>query len=410
MQPSTPTGKILYLDCATGVSGDMILGALIDLGVKPDLLRARLRSLSPRGYTIASRRTRRHGIAASQVQVKVRGRQPERGEKEIRSIVEKSDLAEDVKRASLAVVSRIVKVEAAIHGIPKTRVHLHEIGAIDSIVDIVGAMIGFSELLGLPGSPGGGEIHCSPLNVGHGSVRTEHGMLPVPAPATAALLTGIPIYSEGPAAELTTPTGAAIVSHLASSFGPPPPMLIERVGYGAGSRDFDGRANVLRAILGRPWGRATTDGTKEILAIECTIDDMNPQGYGYLMERLFDAGAREVFYTPVQMKKDRPGVLVTVIAATGLLNELSRILFEETTTIGLRYRTLQRIELERETRKVRTRYGKVRVKVSSLDGRVTQVQPEYEDCRKLAARRKVPLKEIQAAALAAASDGFEDAS
>jgi uncharacterized protein (TIGR00299 family) protein len=260
-------------------------------------------------------------------------------------------------------------------------------------------VLGLSELLGLPGTPGAGRIVCSPLNVGHGTVRTEHGVLPVPAPATAALLKGVPIYAEGPAAELTTPTGAAIVAHFAHSWGPPPPMFIEKVGYGAGSRDFPGRANVLRAILGRPWGPA--EGAREVLAIECTIDDMNPQGYGYLMERLFDAGALEVFYTPVQMKKDRPGVLTTVIAPAGLLNELARILFEETTTIGLRYRAMQRIELERETKKVRTRYGVVRVKISTLDGRVTQVQAEYEDCRRLAARRKVPLKEVRAAAAAA---------
>ena len=402
MQPETPTGKVLYLDCATGVSGDMILGALIDLGVDPDRLRARLRALGPKGYTIATGRTRRAGIAAAQVKVTVRGRQPERNEKEIRSIVEKSDLPEPVKDASLAIVASIVKVEAAIHGIPRSKVHLHEIGAIDSIVDIVGATIGFSELLGLPGTPGAGQLICSPLNLGHGRVRTEHGVLPVPAPATAALLKGVPVYAEGPPAELTTPTGAAIVRHLASSFGPPPPMTIDKIGYGAGSRDFAGRANVLRAMLGSPWGEAAQ--TREILAIECTIDDMNPQAYGYVMERLFDAGAREVFYTPVQMKKDRPGVLVTVIAPAGLLNETARILFEETTTIGLRYRPMQRIELERRTREVRTPYGKVRVKISSLNGRVTQIQPEYDDCRRLAARRKVPLKEVQAAATAASRD------
>ena len=396
--------KVLYFDCFSGASGDMILGALIDCGVDPKRLRSQLSALGPKGYTIATRRTRRHGIAAEQVKVTVRGRQPERGEKEIRSIVAGSALPAPVKDACLAIVSRIVKVEAAIHGIPRAKVHLHEIGAIDSIVDIVGAVLGFSELLGLPGTPGAGRVVCSPLNVGHGTVRTEHGVLPVPAPATAALVKGVPVYAEGPAAELTTPTGAAIVTHFASSFGPPPPMTIEKVGYGAGSCDFDGRPNVLRALLGRPWGDA--QDAKEVLAIECTIDDMNPQGYGYLMERLFDAGAREVFYTPVQMKKDRPGVLVTVIAPAALLNETARILFEETTTIGLRYRTMQRIELQRETRQVRTRYGKVRVKVSSLDGRVTQVQPEYDDCRRLAARRKVPLKEIQAAATAA----FRDAS
>jgi uncharacterized protein (DUF111 family) len=199
---------------------------------------------------------------------------------------------------------------------------------------------------------------------------------------------------------MVTPTGAAIVTTLASSFGPPPAMVVDRVGYGAGSREYDGHPNVLRALLGDDWpGLEAAEG--DVMVVECTIDDMNPQAYGYLMERLFAAGAREVFYTPVQMKKNRPGVLVTVICPVALLNDLAQVIFEETTTIGLRYRPSSRLELARDTAVVATRYGKVRLKISTMSGRVTQVQPEYEDCRKLASRRKVPLKAVQAAALTA---------
>jgi len=282
-------------------------------------------------------------------------------------------------------------------------VHLHEVGAVDAIVDIVGTVIGLDELVGLDPDDGGGRIVCSPLNVGSGTVRMEHGLLPVPAPATAALLKGVPIYSAGPASEMVTPTGAAIVTTLASSFGPPPAMVIDRIGYGAGSREYKGHPNVLRALLGGEWPQvAAAEG--DVMVIECTIDDMNPQGYGYLMERLFDAGAREVFYAPVQMKKNRPGVLVTIIGGVARLNELARVVFEETTTIGLRWRPAGRIELARKVVEVRTRFGKVRVKVSSMNGRVTQAQPEYEDCRRLAVRRKVPLKEVAAAAQRAWGD------
>jgi len=395
--------RILYLDCASGVSGDMLLGALADLGFSLASLKAGLSLIQMKGYTVTSRQVERSYFGARKVDVKMSRRHGHRGLKEIRALIEGGRLDPVVSQHAMKIFRRLIQVEARIHRISEQKVHLHEVGAVDAIVDVVGAVLGFHHLVGL-GAPdeGGipGRIVCSPLNVGSGTVRMEHGVLPVPAPATAALLKGVPIYSAGPPGEMVTPTGAAIVTTLASSFGPPPAMVIDRIGYGAGSRDHEGHPNVLRAMLGAEWPEvAAAEG--DVMVLECTIDDMNPQGYGYLMERLFASGAREVFYTPVQMKKNRPGVLVTIISAVARLDELAHVVFEETTTIGLRYRPSGRIELARDTVTVATRFGKVRVKVSRLNGRVVQAQPEYEDCRKLAARKRAPLKEVQAAATAA---------
>jgi len=389
--------KLLHLDCASGISGDMLLGTLVDLGVELKTLKSALALLPLKGYAITSRQVERSYFGARKVDVKVGRQHGHRGLREIRAIIDGSGLQTTVKETALAIFRRLIQVEARIHGISEQKVHLHEVGAVDAIVDIVGAVIGLHELLGPPGE---WRLTCSALNVGSGTVKMEHGLLPVPAPATAALLTGVPIYSSGPAGELTTPTGAAIVSTLVSSFGPPPPMRIERIGYGAGTREYDGHPNVLRGTLGTPWPEhEATDA--DVMVLECTIDDMNPQGYGYLMERLFETGAREVYYTPVQMKKCRPGLLVTAICPVGLLDEIAGVVFAETTTIGLRYRPARRIELARQSVTVTTPFGKVRVKVASLDGRVVGAQPEYEDCRKLAARRKTPLKEVTAAAVEA---------
>ncbi len=403
MRRPNPSRKILYLDCASGVSGDMLLGALVDAGVDVKRLRAALAGLPLKGYTLTARRCTRRHIGARKVTVAVKGRHEHRGLREIRDILRRSDLPGDVRRAAMTIFGRIVRVEARIHGIPESRVHLHEVGAVDSIVDVVGCVVGLSELIGLPGTPGAGRIVCSPLNVGHGTVRTDHGVLPVPAPATAALLEGIPVYAEGEPMERVTPTGAAIVSTLAAAFGPTPPMVIERVGYGAGTRECEDRPNVVRALI----GTATTGAEAshpEVMVLESTIDDMNPQTYGWVMDRLFAEGALEVFWTPVQMKKNRPGVLVTVIGPVDRLETLTRVLFEETTTIGLRYRPMRRMELQRETTRVRTRYGPVRVKISTMEGRPIQVKPEYDDCRRIAARRRIPLREVQRAAVAACGE------
>ena len=391
--------RLVYLDCGSGLSGDMLLGAMLDAGLDRKLLESRLASLPLTGYRLAVRRVRRASLAAMSVNVRVSGDHGHRGWKEIRSIVRRGRLRPHERDAALAIFERLIRVEARLHRIPMERVHLHELGAVDAIVDIVGAVVGLQELGGVLD---GGRLVCSPLNVGHGSVSAHHGTLPVPAPATAALLTGVPIYSAGPPGERVTPTGAAIATTLAQGFGPPPPMVLEAVGAGAGRRDDEGFPNIARALVGRDWPQGPLPAADaEVMVLECTIDDMNPQGYGYLMERLFALGARDVFYTAVHMKKDRPGILVTVLCSAGLMQTVAHALFEETTTLGLRYRTAGRIELERREATVRTRFGPVRMKVATLDGRETQSQPEYEDCRRLAARHRVPLKQVQAAAVAA---------
>ena len=386
--------RILYLDCFSGVAGDMILGALIDLGVSVGLIRDRLSALPLRGYAISARRTIRQGISGTKFEVKVGRDHAHRGWREIRGIIEEAALDEEIRDRSLQIFRRLIEAESRIHRIPLEKVHLHELGAVDAIVDIVGSVIAMREILGSDG-----RLHVSPIRVGTGFVRMEHGSLPVPAPATAALLKGVPISSGPVEGELATPTGAAIVSTLAASFGPMPPMTLLGVGYGAGTRQYDDHPNLLRALLGE--ATRTAQASEDVAVIECTIDDMNPQGYGYLMERLFEKGALEVFYTPVQMKKNRPGTLVTVIAPQEKFGDLSEVVFAESTTIGLRHTLAGRIELAREVKTVKTPFGRVRVKVSSLDGQVAQAQPEYEDCRRIASERGVPLKEILAAAIAA---------
>src|SRR5262245_41992464 len=309
--------KLIYLDCASGISGDMLLGALLDLGLDIKWLRKRLAALPLSGYSISARDVERSYMGAQKVTVKTSGRHGHRGLREISSIIKRSGLEQDIKDSAMAIFRRIIQVEARIHRIPEQKVHLHEVGAVDAIVDIVGAVVGLRELLGADG-----RLHCSALNVGHGTVKMAHGLLPVPAPATSALLKGVPVYAAGPAGEMVTPTGAAIVTTMAASFGPAPPMIIEAVGYGAGSRDPEGHPNVLRATLGTaPPATAALEG--EVTVIEFTIDDMTPQLFGNLMDLLFDAGALEVFYTSVHMKKNRPGMLVSVICPPEMLDDLA---------------------------------------------------------------------------------------
>lgn len=394
--------RILYLDCFSGIAGDMLLGALIDLGADFQDLRRRLKGLPLEGYSLSAKRTVRQGISATKFDVNVRGHHHHRGWKEIRGIVGDADLPGQVKDKALKIFKRLIEAEARIHGIPLQKVHLHEVGAVDAIVDVVGSVLALDNLLGARG-----QLHVSPLHLGGGKIEMAHGTYPVPPPATVELLEGVPVVGGPVAGELVTPTGAAIVSTLASSFGPMPPMTLAAVGYGAGSRSYEGHPNVLRAILGESPGRPGAGD--QVVVMECTIDDMNPQAYGFLMDRLFRDGAHEVFYTPVQMKKSRPGVLVTVVAPQARFGELAAAIFEETTTIGLRHRITDRIELDREMIPVQTPFGRVMVKVSSWRGGPVQAQPEYDDCRRIAESRRVPLKEIQAAALAAYRAGLPPA-
>jgi hypothetical protein len=382
----------LYLDCFSGISGDMLLGALVDLGVGAARLRSGLAGLKVGGWALKASRVDRARLGATKVDVVLdRRRQPARGLREIRALIEKSRLSPEVRRRSLEAFRRLVEAEAKVHRVAPEKIHLHEVGAVDAIVDVVGAMIGL-EALGWP------RVVCSPLHVGRGLVAMEHGTFPVPGPATAEILRGRPCYATHVEGELVTPTGAALAVTLADGFGPLPSMRLDKVGYGAGSRQYDGHPNVLRAFL----GDLLQDGAvrETVLVLETTIDDMNPQLYGHLMERLFDAGALEVFYTSIMMKKNRPGTQVTIICPEPRLEAVTSTVFRETTTIGFRYVPMGRIEMDRRIETVKTPYGPVRMKVSFHDGRVMQAMPEYEDCRRLALAGGVPLKEVQRAAAA----------
>jgi hypothetical protein len=386
----------LYLDGFSGLSGDMMLGALVDLGVDAKHLRRALRRLPVKNWDLRARRVERAHLAAVKVDVTVRGRQPERRLSDIRRVVERARFSQEVTARALRVFERLVRAEARVHRMPIERVHLHEVGAVDAIVDVVGAMIGL-ETLGWP------RVVCSRLQVGSGTVTMAHGTFPVPPPAVAELLRGRPIEGSTLEGERVTPTGAALAVTLASDFGPLPPMRVERVGHGAGTRDDPGHPNLLRALLGDLVEEAAVYET--VIVVQTTIDDMNPQLYGHLMERLFDAGALEVFYTPIQMKKNRPGTMATVICPQPRMEAITAVIFRETTTIGFRYLPMGRIEMARRFDRVRTPWGPVRIKASQWNGDVMQATPEYEDCRALALKRGVPLKEVLASALAAWNAG-----
>ncbi len=434
--------RIAYLDCFSGISGDMFLGALIGAGVSPKIFEDAVEALGV-GARLEISRVIRSGISATKVDVIVNGErdlprqggkvpaphqfghshdhshshgpaehthaQPHshehdqgRGLNEIRQLILKSHISEAAKQTALAIFEKLGKAESKIHNAAIEKVHFHEVGAVDALVDIVCAAVG-AEALAVD------EIVCSPLNVGGGTVTCAHGTFPVPAPATVELLKGAPVFSSGPQAELVTPTGAAIVATLAKHFSAFPAMKVEQTGYGAGTRDFHGHANVLRISLGEAVSnriaaegdRATHISQDTVAVLEANIDDLNPQVFGYVMDRLLDAGALDVFGTPVQMKKSRPGTLLTVLARPEESEKLTRIIFAETTTLGIRRRDESRQVLARKWMTVATQYGDVRIKVASLNGTITSCAPEYEDCRRIAAERRVPLKMVMQEAIQA---------
>jgi len=386
--------RVLYLDCFAGAAGDMIIGALLDAGLPIEELRRALGTLALEGVSIEAERVSRAGVAATKFRVIERNRDDGHKHRHLSGIfklIDGSVLSPAGKAKAKELFTTIGKAEADIHQTTLERVHLHEVGAVDSIVDVVGAVFGFEWL-------GADRIVASPLNVGSGTVVCEHGTFPVPAPATAALLKGVPVYSNGPQMELVTPTGAALVTGYAQSFGALPAMRIDRIGYGAGDRDPKGFPNVVRLLIGE---EAASVGTEPVVLIECEIDDMNPQLYGPLMDRLQAAGALDVFYAAIQMKKGRPGTLVSVLAQPAAREALTQILFAETTTIGVRFQEMQRERLDRTIVTVETPLGAVRFKVASRDGRVLNASPEFDDCVRIAADRGVPIKEVQAAAISA---------
>ncbi|HEX5483674.1 MAG TPA: nickel pincer cofactor biosynthesis protein LarC [Terriglobia bacterium] len=388
--------RIAYLDGSSGISGDMFLAALLDAGLPEESLLAELQKIPAGTYEFKTSRVMRSGLAANRVEIVIPAKQPERHLHHIESLINQSTLSQTVKEKSLAVFRRLAEVEGKLHGKPPGSVHFHEVGAVDAILDITGACVGL-ELLGIL------ELYCSPLNVGSGRVQAAHGTLPVPAPATAELLKGIPVYSTGVEGELVTPTGAALVSTLAVGFGPMPPLKVESIGYGAGAQDFHGHPNITRLLVGeRTQAPAAQPSTADdvVSVIRANIDDMNPQLFGYLAERAFAAGALDVTSSPVQMKKNRPGLEVTVLCAPEKTGALAQVLFEETTTLGVRIHEARRQVLQRETVEVETRYGRVHMKLARRDGKLLNATPEYEDCRRIAEEKSVPLKEVMAEAQA----------
>ena len=384
--------KAAYFDCFSGISGDMTLGALVDAGCSIDVLRAKLQSLHVPGWEISAEKVWKNGMAATHVKVKAEDTHTHRSLATILGILEKSNLGKRVKHRASAIFTKLGEAEAAVHDVPIEKIHFHEVGAVDAIVDIVGACIGFEEL-------GFEKFACSALNVGGGTAKMTHGILPVPAPATARLLMGKPTYSNGAQKELVTPTGAAIVATLCDAFGPQPAMKVSAIGYGAGSTDLESQPNVLRIMVGEVSDHAIDSHGGTIRVLEANLDDMNPQLFGYLLERALAAGALDVFATPVQMKKSRPGTQVTILCKPEDEAKFQEMLFAETTTLGVRSHLVERRALPREFVKVTTRLGEVRVKVSRANGRVQHASPEFDDCRKLAEEKNVPLQEVMEQAM-----------
>jgi uncharacterized protein (TIGR00299 family) protein len=434
-----------HLDCWSGIAGDMFLGACLDLGMPLAVLEDAVERLGLPGITVEARKAKRGGIAGTRFRVleggrPIEGPDPEEGEEvaeashrhehghehghaqdhepphphahdhppshdhhgdhqhgrdlaSIRRLIGESSLAPAVRDRALALFERLGRAEAKMHGIELDRVHFHEVGAVDSIVDLVGAAAAIEHL-----APE--RLTCGPVNVGGGRVKTAHGELPVPAPATAELLAGIPVFGGG-GGELTTPTGAVLLAELVDEFGELPELALEGSGYGLGRREVKGRPNAVRLLRGRP-AHAGTGLPAEVMVLECEVDNLPGEGFGFLMERLLGAGALDVYFTAVQMKKNRPGSLVTALCRRPQLSELAAVLLAESGSLGCRFHAAGRFEAERETTEVATRFGAVRVKRGRLDGQPLAAAPEFEDCRRLALAHGVPWRDVHRAAVIAA--------
>jgi len=378
--------NILYFDCGAGISGDMTVAALLELGVPLELLQRELARLSlpPSSYSLGMERVKRQGIMATRFNVHVGEHQPHRHYTDIAGMIESSSLAAGVKERAQRIFYRLAEAEARVHGVELGHVHFHEVGAVDSIVDIVGAAIGLDHL-------GVTEIHASPLPLGSGWVDTAHGRLPVPAPATAELLKGMPVHGESGPGERVTPTGAAILAALATRFGTAPAMRLLNVGCGAGSKEFPDVPNILRLVLGEKDDTLQQD---DVMVAETHIDDMNPEILGFLMERLLEKGALDVSFSHLQMKKNRPGIRLTILSSPTHLDELARLVLTETTSAGIRYYPARRLKLERAEEERPTSLGNVRVKVFRNAAGVLRVAPEFEECRRLAIALGLPLLKV----------------
>jgi uncharacterized protein (TIGR00299 family) protein len=383
--------RIAYFDCFSGISGDMCLGALVDAGVPFDVLKEGLEVIGLEPYRISRKRTQRGGFSSTKIDVLISGKEPPRRFSDISEIIGTSRLTEKIKRKGLKIFRRLFEAEAKVHGGKLREVHLHELSGTDCMIDIIGTLLCLDYL-------GTEEVVASPLNLGGGTVSTEHGLLPVPAPATAELLKDIPAYSSGAECELTTPTGAAIISEIASSYGPFPEMTFDLIGHGAGSHLLKDRANLLRVFVGTRKSVVHVPAKKglieeKLVTIETNIDDMNPQIYEFLLDRLMSEGALDVFFTPIIMKKSRPAIILTVLCYPERKNACIDLLLRETTTLGVRFFETGRICLKRKIEEVETEFGKVRFKVVTT-GKLKKAVPEYEDCRRIAQTTGLPLMEI----------------
>jgi pyridinium-3,5-bisthiocarboxylic acid mononucleotide nickel chelatase len=377
--------RIAYGDLIGGVSGDMFVAALLDLGLSLEVLSLGLRKIPTLKFELDVAKKTVHSIAATQFQVTPTSNEAPRSWEQIRQLIEASELAPEVKKTGVKIFHRLAEVEGKIHGVPTEKVHFHEVGATDSIVDIIAAAIGFHELKI-------GALHFSKVPLGRGLTRSNHGPLPVPGPATLELLKGIPVQWTQLEGETVTPTGAAIISELGTSLDEQPSMTVEKIGYGTGQRDWPDHPNLFRLVLG---ARVQSWQQEEMLVIETNIDDMNPQFYDHVMDRLFTAGARDVFLSPIQMKKNRPAVLVRVIAELPDRDRLAKILFAETTTIGVRYYPVGRMTLKRTATTIETRFGDVKVKILQEPSGEKRISPEYDELKRIADDKNLPLNIVR---------------
>ena len=392
--------KIAYFDCFSGISGDMTVGALLDAGLKIETLEEELKKLGLSGYQLEVNKVVKKGISATKFNVKIKEEGMERRFKDILTILKKSKLDEEIKKETKKIFFNIAQAESKIHQKDIDKIHFHEIGGLDSIIDITSAVIGIKTL-------GIEEIHSSALPVGKGFVKCAHGVIPVPAPATLELLKNIPTYSGGIESEMITPTGAAIISTLTKSFRKRPLMKIEKIGYGAGEKEFT-IPNLLRVSIGEKIAKDEDfkdDYIRdEAVLIETNIDDINPEFYDYIVEKLFSQGVLDVFLTPIQMKKNRPAHMLSIIVYEQNLKEILEVLFSESTSLGIRIREIKRLRLTQQNFIAETKYGKIKVKVGMFKGEIKNIAPEYEDCKKIAKQHQIPLKEVYEEAKKVACD------
>ncbi len=383
---------IAYLDCFAGISGDMLLGALIDAGWPEERLREVIARLRLGDVQLKVDRVVKHGISATQVRILSSPHQPHRGLKDLTQIVTQADLPVFIQERAVSALSLLAEAESAVHNVPVERIHFHEVGAVDTIVDIVGAVVGFQEF-------NIESVYCTSVPWSQGTVKTQHGIMPVPPPAVAALLRDVPVVGIAVEGETVTPTGASLLRTLVRSFGPMPPMQIHRSGYGAGQRDWPDRPNVLRLMIGEKTESAGGLNVEMLTKLACNIDDMNPESYSALIDRLFEAAALDVWMTPAQMKKNRPATVVQVLAHPENANRIRAVLFRHTTTLGVREENVTRYSLPRRVETVETVYGSVRMKIATLPGGSQRAAPEHDDCATRALEKNVSVGEVWLAAI-----------